>query len=125
MQIYRDRRNVPRNFAEKAVMALYLPSAFGRVGKRGKPSKAKEIYEDFVIIYQDSNSYPEHFVKTWRCTDKMIDRKERLTGIKRNYHLRVVLFTQARKQDPDRPPLKQDKAVARTIQQRSRKYDRA
>ena len=46
IQIYRDRRNVPRNIVEKAVMALYLPSAFGRVGKKGKPSKAEEIYED-------------------------------------------------------------------------------
>ena len=32
IQIYKDRKNVPRNVAEKAVMALYLPSAFGRVG---------------------------------------------------------------------------------------------
>ena len=43
IQIYRDRRNVPRNIVEKAVMALYLPSAFGRVGKRGKQGKAEEI----------------------------------------------------------------------------------
>ena len=28
VQVYRDRRNVPRNIAEKAVMALYLPSAY-------------------------------------------------------------------------------------------------
>ena len=55
-------RNVPRNIAEKAVMALYLPSAFGRVGKRGKPGKADEIYEDFVSIYQDHNTYLTYFL---------------------------------------------------------------
>ena len=82
-------------------MALYLPSAFGRVGKRGKPSKAEEIYEDFLSIYQDNNAYPEDFVRTWRYMDKLTDRKERRTGTKRNYQLRVVLFTQARKQGPD------------------------
>ena len=31
------------NIAEKAVIALYMPSLFGRVGKRGKPSKANKI----------------------------------------------------------------------------------
>ena len=90
-------------------MSLYMPSAFGRVGKRGTPGKADEIYEDFVGRYQDSN----------------IDRRERLTRINTSYHLRVVLVTQARKQDPDRDPFKQDEAAERIIQQRSRKYDRA
>ena len=39
IQIYRDNKNVIRNIAEKVVMSLYLPSAFGRVGKKGKPGK--------------------------------------------------------------------------------------
>ena len=85
IHIIKDRRNVPRNIAEKAAMALYMPSAFGRVGKRGKPSKADEIYEDVVSRYQDVNTYPQDFVKTWRYTDKLIDRKEMRTRIKRNY----------------------------------------
>ena len=46
------------------------------------------IYEDFVIRYQDIN----------------IEQREKLTGINKNYHLRVVLFTQARKQYPEREP---------------------
>ena len=37
IQIYRDNRNVTRNTAEKVVVSLYLPSAFGRVGNKGKP----------------------------------------------------------------------------------------
>ena len=74
-------------------MALYLPSTFGRVGKKGKPSKAEEIYEDFVSRYQDDNSYPTDLVRSWRYTDKLQDRQDRLKGIKRNYQLRVVLFT--------------------------------
>ncbi|MFM7986039.1 MAG: hypothetical protein ACKPKO_42670 [Candidatus Fonsibacter sp.] len=40
IQIYRNNRNFTRNSAEKVVMALYLPSAFGRVGKTGKMGKA-------------------------------------------------------------------------------------
>ncbi|MFM7982530.1 MAG: hypothetical protein ACKPKO_24730, partial [Candidatus Fonsibacter sp.] len=35
------------------------------------------------------------------------------------------LYTQARKQDPDREPLPQDEAVERRIETRKRKYDRA
>ena len=40
LQIFRDSNNVTRNTAEKVVMSLYLPSACGRVGKKGKPGKA-------------------------------------------------------------------------------------
>ena len=90
-------------------MALYLPSAFGRVGKRGKLGKADEMYEEFISKYRDTNG----------------ERRERLTGINRSYQLRVVLFTQARKQDPDREPLPQDEAVERRIETRMRKYDKA
>ena len=34
IHIYRNNRNVTRKTAEKVVMALYLPSAFGHVGER-------------------------------------------------------------------------------------------
>ena len=50
MRIYRYNRKVIRNTAEKVVMALYLPSAFGHVGKRGKPGLSDKIYEDFVSV---------------------------------------------------------------------------
>ena len=121
--IYRDRKNVPRNVAEKAVMALYLPSAFGRVGKRGKPSKADEIDEDFVSRYKDKTAYPEDDLRTIPYTEKMKEGRGRPTGIKRNYQLRVVRFMQATKEYPDRDPFQQDEAE-RFIQKRSRKYDR-
>jgi len=39
--------------------------------------------------------------------------------------VRVVLFTQATKQDPDNEPFQQDELVDRLIQKRARKYDRA
>ena len=125
IQIYRDRRSVPRNIVKKAVIVLYLPSAFGRVGKKGKLGKAEEIYEDFVSRYQDDNTYPTDIVRSWRYTDKLKDRLDRLKGTKRNYQLRVVLFTQERKQDPARDPFKQDEAAERTIQKRSRTYEKA
>ncbi len=41
------------------------------------------------------------------------------------YQLRVVLFAQARKQDPNTEPFQQDEVVERIIQNRSRKYDLA
>ena len=125
IQIYRDRRSVPRHIVEKAVMALYLPSAFGRVGKKGKLGKAEETYEDFVSRYQDDNSYPTDLVRSWRYTDKLQDRQDRLQGIERNYQLMVVLFTQARQQDPKEKPFQQDEAVERIIQKRSRTYENA
>ncbi|MFM7989490.1 MAG: hypothetical protein ACKPKO_60270, partial [Candidatus Fonsibacter sp.] len=65
--------------------------------------------EGFVSRYQDTN----------------VKQRERLSGIKRGYQLRVVLYTQARKQDPDMEPLPQDEAVERRIEARKRKYDRA
>ena len=34
IQIYRDNKNVTRNIAKKVVMSLYLPSAFGRLGRK-------------------------------------------------------------------------------------------
>ena len=111
IQIYRENKNVTRNIAEKVVMPLYLPSAFGRVGKKGKPRKADEMYYDLVSRYQDDSADTER-------------PKERKPGIKRKYQLRVVLFTEARKQDPDRESFQQDEVVGRLIQKRSRKYDR-
>ena len=59
INIYEDRKNVPRHVVEKTVMALYMPSAFGRVGKRGKLGKADEIYEDFRSRCQNSKANPE------------------------------------------------------------------
>ena len=55
----KKRRNVPKHMVEKTVMALYMPSAFGRVGKRGKLGKADEIYEDFRSRCQNSKANPE------------------------------------------------------------------
>ena len=75
--------------------------------------------------YQDDNTYPTDLVKSWRYTDKMQYRQDRMKGIKRNYQLRVVLFTQARKQYPNRDPFKQDEAAERIVQKRPCKYERA
>ena len=48
LQIYKDNKNVSRKIAEKVVMSLYLPLAFGHVGKRSKTGKADEMYDEFV-----------------------------------------------------------------------------
>ncbi|MFM7982886.1 MAG: hypothetical protein ACKPKO_26540, partial [Candidatus Fonsibacter sp.] len=78
--IYKDIVNIPRHITETAAMALYLPSAFGRVGKRGKPIKADEICGDFVSRYPDDNIYPTDVVKSWRYANKMQYRQDRLKG---------------------------------------------
>ena len=106
-------------------MALYLPSAFGRVGKRGKPGKADEIYEDFVSKYENIDMHPPDMIRTFRYVDRLRERADRLKRIRRTYQQKVVLFTQARKQDPAKDPFKQDKAAARMINKISRKYERA
>ena len=59
VQIYRENKNVTRHIAEKVVVSLYLPSAFGHVGKRGKPRKADEMYDEFVSRYQDTSADTE------------------------------------------------------------------
>ncbi|MFM7982782.1 MAG: hypothetical protein ACKPKO_26010 [Candidatus Fonsibacter sp.] len=48
IHIYKNNRKVTRNNAEKVVMALCLPSAFGRMGKKGTLGKADEMYEEFI-----------------------------------------------------------------------------
>ena len=65
-------------------MALYLPSVFGRVGTRGKPSRADAIYKDFVSRYQDNNAYPEDDLRTLPYTEKLKQRTDIRRGIKRN-----------------------------------------
>ncbi|MFM7851025.1 MAG: hypothetical protein ACKO96_03715 [Flammeovirgaceae bacterium] len=74
------------------------------MGKKGKLGKADNMYEDFISIYQDNH----------------VEQRERLSGIKMIYQLRLVLFTQARKQDPDMEPLPQDEAADRRIKTRER-----
>ena len=82
IHMYNNRGNVPKHIVERTVVALYLPSAVGRVGKKGKPDKAEEIYEDILSIYQNNKADREDDRKTLRFTDKLIERKERLTGTK-------------------------------------------
>ena len=59
INLQKKNKNVTRIIAEKVVMSLYLPSAFGHVGKRGKPRKADEVYDEFVSRYQDTNADTE------------------------------------------------------------------
>ena len=70
------------------------------------------MYDELVSRYQDISADTER-------------PKERKAGIKRKYQLRVVLFTQARKQYPNKEPFKQDEAAERIVQKISRKHERA
>ena len=85
LEIYRGNKKVKKHTAETVLMALYLPRAFGHVGnkRKGKPDKADDIYEDFVSKYKNYSADIEK------------------PKINRIYELRVVLYTQARKMDPN------------------------
>ena len=70
------------------------------------------MHDEFVSRYQDTSADTER-------------PRARRGEIKRKCQVRVVLFTQARKQDPNAEPFQQDEVVDRLSQKRSRKYDRA
>ena len=108
LHIYRDNKNVLRHTAERVLMALYFPRAFGHVGnkRKDKTDKADDIYDEFVSKYEKSSA--EKSPKINR------DKEEARPKIMRNYELRVVLFTQARKQDPNKEPFQQDEAAEKS-----------
>ena len=61
LQIYKDNKNVLTHIAERVLMALYRPRAFGNVGnkRKGKPDKADDIYDEFVSKYEKSSTDKE------------------------------------------------------------------
>ena len=63
--------NVPNHIVEQVVMALCLPSAFGRIGKRGELGKAGNINKDLSMLIQTQQGlpggrfqYPQHHRET-------------------------------------------------------------
>ncbi len=50
--------NVPKHVVETTVMALYKHSPFGRARQRETPSKANDIYEDFIKQTETTRPIP-------------------------------------------------------------------
>ncbi len=107
LNIYRDRKNVPFLAVQNMVLALYSPSLFSTARQRGKDAVEK-MYENFLSKYQNATAYPDDNVRTLRYTEKLQERRDRILGIRRTYQLHVILYTQARKMDPERPLPKQE-----------------
>ena len=107
LNIYRDRKNVPFMAVQNMVLALYSPSLFSTARQRGK-DVAEKMYENFLSKYQNATAYPDDNVRTLRYTEKLHERRDRILGIRRTYQLHVILYTQARKMDPERPLPKQE-----------------
>ena len=107
LDIYRDRRNVPFLTVQNMVMALYSPSMFSTARQRGR-DVVEKMYENFLSKYQNATAYPVDGVRTLRYTEKLQERRDRILGIRRTYQLHVILYTQARKMDPERPLPKQE-----------------
>ena len=80
IQIFRNNNNVTRNTAEKVVMSLYLPSAFGRVGRKGKPGKADEIFEEFISRYQQRRHRETKHTRTGNQEDIPAEGRALHTG---------------------------------------------
>ena len=60
LQIYKDNKNVLTHIAERVLMALYRPRAFGHVGiKEKQTDKADDIYDEFVSKYEKSSADKE------------------------------------------------------------------
>ena len=104
-----------------------MPSLCGRVGKKGQPSKTEVIYDGILGRYENSKMYRLDVFTSLRYTDRLMERADRLKGRRRFYQLRVVLFTQARQQDPNdgRGELNQDKTFEQNIKTRLCEEDKA
>jgi hypothetical protein len=96
IDIYRERRNVPFLTVQNLVLTLYSPSVLGPSGR----TKADQKYEDFLSKYQHATAYPVDHTRTLRHIDRVKEQTERMQG-KRSYQLNVILYTQARKMDPE------------------------
>jgi hypothetical protein len=75
--------------------AALLPSVLGLKGKE----KVENRLQEFLRKFKDDKAYPESDVRTMRYFDRMMERADRIRGVKRSYQVSVLLFTQARRFD--------------------------
>ena len=101
LEIYKDRANLNFRTVQNMVLALYSPSLVGK-------DKAEKMYENFLSKYQDGDKYPIDERREMTNKEKLEERRDRLLGVKRNYQINVILFTQEKKLDPTKKKDKQD-----------------
>ena len=101
IDIYKSHKNVNFLTTQNMVLALYSPSLYSKL-------KVDKMYENFISKHADTEAFPGDHIRTWRYADRMKERLDRLTGVKRHFQLEVYLYTQERKMDPTRDFPKQE-----------------
>ena len=101
IDIYKGHKNVNFLTTQNMVLALYSPSLYGKL-------KVEKMYDNFISKHADTEAFPGDHIRTWRYADRMKERLDRLTGVKRHFQLEVYLYTQERKMDPTRDYPKQE-----------------
>ena len=96
LDIYKERQNIPFLTVQNTVLALYSPTILGPRSS----GKAEQMYENFLSKYQDAAAYPVDHVRAMNPAERRKEMQERMQG-KRSYQLNVILYTQARKMEPD------------------------
>ena len=94
IEIYRSKKNVNFLSVQNLVMALSSPSIFGKNGEE----KVDKLFDTFISKYAESDSFKE---KKWRSLQKMKDKADRVVGRKRPFQLKVGLYAQAKKLNPE------------------------
>ena len=101
LEIYKDRANLNFRTVQNMVLALYSPSLIGR-------DKVEKMYANFLNKYENEEKYPTDLRREMSTKEKLEERRDRLLGVKRNYQINVILFTQEKKLDPTKKKDKQD-----------------
>ena len=94
IEIYRSKKNVNFLSVQNLVMALSSPSIFGKNGAE----KVDKLFDTFISNYAESDSFTE---KKWRSLQKLKDKADRVVGRKRPFQLKVGLYAQAKKLNPE------------------------
>ena len=94
LETYKSKKNVNFLSVQNLVMALSSPSIFGKNGEE----KVDKLFDTFISKYAESDSFTE---KKWRSLQKMKDKADRVVGRKRPFQLKVGLYAQAKKLNPE------------------------
>ena len=75
-------------------MALSSPSVLGKNGSE----KVDKLFDTFISKYSEGKTYSDVRV---RHVDKMKEKADRAKGIKRQFQLKIGLYAQAKKLNPE------------------------
>ena len=94
IEIYRSKKNVNFLTTQNLVMALSSPSVLGKNGSE----KVDKLFDTFISKYSEGKTYSDVRV---RHVDKMKEKADRIKGIKRELQLKIGLYAQAKKLNPE------------------------